>query len=347
MTGYGRFAVDAGGSHTRALVLPDEGQPRLVDLPSINPHATGSAADDTLVELLATVRAVLGDRPAVGWLASASADPDRIGPELARVKSAARRAGLAASVVVSNDVVPLLWGVPALAGAGVVTVCGTGSGYFGADGRGQVARAGGCEYLGSDEGGAVDIGLNGLRAAVRATDGRGPATGLVEALRRVTGHPVTALARLLAADPFPKQGLANLAPTVCQCWLTGDEVAGRIVRHAVSDLTDGVRAVRDALGLPHGFAVAAAGGVLTGCPALYRELAGRLVSQLGAGSVDLVTDTGSVVLAALDRCRAADRLAVPAGLAGRYAWLLATQTPQQTGSPRREHDAGTVPGRLR
>lgn len=341
-TGHGLFAVDAGGSHTRVLVrLPGDGATRLPRLPSINPHATGEAADETLAELMADLRTALGDTPAVGWLASAAAATGRIEPELARVRSAAAAAGLAAELVVSNDVVPLLWGMPALAGTGVVVVCGTGSGFFGADGRERAAAAGGCEYLGSDEGGAADIAQHGLRAAVRATDGRGPATLLVDALAAAAGVGVTDLARQLAARPFPKQHLAELAPVVSACWLVGDEVAGSIVRQAVDDLVAGVRAVRDHLRLPEGFAVAAAGGVFSGCPQLYRELADRLAQHVGTSRVDLVTDPVSVALGALDRLRDGDRIALPSGIAGRYAASIRVDTP------RRADVVGTVPGRVR
>jgi N-acetylglucosamine kinase-like BadF-type ATPase len=257
-------------------------------------------------------------------LASASVDPDRVGGELDRVWQAAARAELPVAIVVSNDVVPLLWAVPALGGEGVVVVCGTGSGFFAADRRGRTARAGGCEYLGSDEGGAVHIGLNGLRAAVRATDGRGPATTLVDAFAAAGGCPVTDLARQLAAEPFPKQRLAGLAAVVCARWLAGDDVAGAVVGAAVEELVVGVRAVRDRVGLPDGFAVAAGGGVLTGCPRLYQEVSGRLRADLAAGSVDLVRDSAAVVLAGLTELLGpAGWPVLPGGLAGRHMWLLA------------------------
>lgn len=323
-----RFAVDAGGSRTRVLVAGSDGEPVERELGSVNRHSTGQAADHTLDELFASLRA---SAPTSGWYASASVDPERPEPELDRVRAAAARAGLAADIVVSNDVVPLLWGVPALSGVGVVVVCGTGSGFIGADAHGRVARAGGCEYLGSDEGGASDLGWLGLRAAVRATDGRGPATALVEALG---GEPAD-LAREIAATPYPKQHLADLARAVCAAWLSGDRVAGRIVDHAVDELVTGVRAVRDRLGFVQ-FAVATAGGVLTGTPALHRKLAGRLRTQLGVHDVELVEDTAATVLAGLPRLLARG---VRPGL---HTWLLTADEISGRG-----HVAGTVPGRLR
>lgn len=332
MTGRSLFAVDAGGSRTRVLLVHPDGGEEQFELASINP-AAGAHGDRALDELCAGIRERLGAGPALGWLASASVDPTGVAPELARLRVAATRAGLAATTVVSNDVVPLLWGAAALGGVGVVLVCGTGSGFFGANAAGRTARAGGCEYLGSDEGSAVHMGLLGLRAAVRALDGRGPRTRLVEAFDAVE------LARELAATPFPKQGLAALAPAVCDTWLRGDRVAGGIVRHAVDELVAGVRAVRDTLALPEGFAVAAAGGVLTGCRPFHDLLADRLRTDLRAAEVELVEDTAAAVLAGLPRFLGSGRrdITMPSGFGGRHAWVLAPDP-----SPRRRHAVGTV-----
>lgn len=325
MSPRGYLAVDAGGSRTRAVVQPPVGEAQLLELPSVNPSATGAAADATLGELFARVRVLLGAHPAAGWLASAAVDPHQPVAELDRVRRLGRQTGFTAPLVVSNDVVPLLLGVPALAGRGVVVVCGTGAGFLGGDGSGRIGRAGGCEYLGSDEGGAVDLGLRGLHAAVRALDGRGAPSRLVDELSEFAGRSVPELARLLAAEPHPKQPLARLAPVVCRTWLVGDEVAGEVVHAAVAELVLGVRAVCDQLGLAEGFAVAVTGGVVQGCPPLYGELSRRLVDELAAGSVDLVMDTAAVVLEALTRVWGPDGVPVlPAGLGNRHAWLVAT-----------------------
>jgi N-acetylglucosamine kinase-like BadF-type ATPase len=287
------LAVDAGGTSTRALLVTDRGEHRLPPMPSINPSAMGEAADRTLDELFAAVRHIVPAGEIVGWLASAAVDRHRLAEERRRLRAPGFR------LVMSNDVVPLLWGVPALSGRGVVVVCGTGTGFFGGDGNGRTAIAGGCEYLASDEGSAVDIGMRGLRAAVRAHDGRGPATALVAALEEYGGTPIDVLARRLAAQPYPKQSLAALAPAVCRTRGADDAVAGRVVAEAVGELMTGVRAVRDRLGLGPGFAVAVTGGVVQGCAEFRDELRARLVTELGAGPVELVTDTPAVVLTAL------------------------------------------------
>lgn len=238
------LAVDAGGSRTRVLVASSAGRCSW-ETGSINPHAAGPGADRTLHLLLTAITDMLASRPVVGWIASASVDPDHAGPELKRLAaSVSACAGQATGMrlLASNDVMPLLWGVPALAGQGVAVVCGTGSCFIGANRSGQVVRAGGCEYLGSDEGSAAHLGWRGLCAAVRAADGRGPRTTLVSALSATCGGDVAWLARQLAAQPFPKQRLAALAPAVCAAWCEGDLVAAAIVRDALAELATGVRA---------------------------------------------------------------------------------------------------------
>ena len=72
--------------------------------------------------------------------------------------AAAQAAGLCAELVVSNDVTPLLLAAPPEVGH-VIAVCGTGTAFLATNGRSAPARVGGCEYLGSDEGSAFDLGL--------------------------------------------------------------------------------------------------------------------------------------------------------------------------------------------
>lgn len=314
-----RFAVDAGGSRTRVVAVPADGEPTSFELDSINP-ARGPAAEEALGELFARLRTVLGPGRALGWLASASTDPTSAGRERKRIRGLT--GGLDAKLLISNDLVPLLWGVPDLADTGVAVVCGTGSGFLGAN-AGMLARAGGCEYLASDEGSAVDLGLGGLRAAVRALDGRGEPTQLTSAFADWSGLPAPELARRLAAEPYPKQRLGELAPVTCATWLAGDRVAGEVVRAALAELTLGVRAVRDRLALPAGFSVALTGGVLSGCRELCSEFAARLRADLEAAQACLVTDTAGTVLAALTRLLGPDGgQRLPSCLADQHVWLV-------------------------
>ncbi|SDM19190.1 BadF/BadG/BcrA/BcrD ATPase family protein [Allokutzneria albata] len=292
------WAIDAGGSSTTALLENGTRWRR----GSVNPASVGArAADDDLRDLFRAICLASGDRMTTGWLATATVDANAPGRELDRLTGLAREAGLTGTVVISRDIVPLLV-APPLNGRGVAVVCGTGSGFIAGDGEGEPVSVGGCEYLGSDEGSAFAIGLSGLRAGVRGTDGRGPATALSAALAELRGGSVQDLARSLAAEAFPKSTVAALSSVVCRCWLDGDAVAGEVVTEALTDMVDGVRAARDRAGLTGSWSVTLTGGVFQGCPEYAKELSARLVGDLGAEEPTLVSDPTAMVLASLRSC---------------------------------------------
>ncbi|MDI5962182.1 BadF/BadG/BcrA/BcrD ATPase family protein [Streptantibioticus silvisoli] len=336
------WAVDAGGSGTTALA--DDGT--RWHRRSANPSSVGApAADDHLLELLREVAGHLGGAPSAGWLATASVTDAAPGEPARSLSAVAARAGLTGTLTVSRDVTPLLL-APPLDGRGLVVVSGTGSGAVACDGVRPPVAAGGCEYLGSDEGSAFALGLAGLRAAIRGADGRAPATRLGPALAAhaaATRHATPAaapvslpggvpggrtlappgvpagradedvrdLARRLAAEPFPKPAVAALAPAVCACWLDGDEAATGVVRDALRDLTAAARAARDAAGLTGRWHAVLSGGVFRGCPPFADALAARLAA-LGPAAVPVVAhDPAAAVLSALTAQRARDRAGRP------------------------------------
>ncbi|WP_083751421.1 TIM barrel protein [Saccharothrix sp. ALI-22-I] len=307
------WTLDAGGTTTTAT-----GPGGRLRSGSVNPASVGDErAGSTLRSLFADLGARLRGEPALGWIATATLDPVAPRPELDRLRALAVDAGLRGRAVVSNDAVPWLV-APPLSGRGAVVVCGTGSGFLACDGVSAPTRVGGCEYLGSDEGSAFDIGLAGLRAAVRAGDGRGPATALAAAFR-----PTPALlARDLAARAFPKADVAALAPVVCRTWLEGDDVAASVVARAVDELVVGVAAAARSAGLVDGYRVAAGGGVLRGSPDLLAELDRALRAALPVIEVVPVFDPDDAVLGALTACARDGDLVLPPGAEGSCAWLL-------------------------
>ena len=295
------WAVDAGGSTTTVLVPgPGSGSGSRRTYGSVNPASAGAdAAARTLRTVFGDIAAALGGRRGTGWIATATVGLGDAGDEPRRLRDVARDAGLRGRLFVSNDSVPWLF-APPLRGRGVVVVCGTGSGFVSGDGEGAPYRVGGCEYLGSDEGSAFALGLAGLRAAVRAGDGRGPATAITARLTALAeGRSPAELARELAAEAFPKAAVAALAPAVCDAWLDGDDAAAALVSDAVGELVLGVRAARDRAGLTGDWSVAAGGGVLRGCPPLLAELHRRLRDDLSMAEVVAVAEPVESVYAAL------------------------------------------------
>jgi N-acetylmuramic acid 6-phosphate etherase len=121
---------------------------------------------------------------------------------------------------------------------GLVLIVGTGvvALAIGADGTLRTADGWG-PWLG-DEGGGAWIGAAGLRAALRAHDGRGPSTALLDAARARFGAPQTWPARLTGAA-----ALASFAPDVLAA--EGDAVALAIVSAAADALAATARAAGD------------------------------------------------------------------------------------------------------
>ena len=159
-------------------------------------------------------------------------------PDAARALGDALLASLRAErVAVTSDAVIAHAG--ALNGEpGVVLIAGTGvvALAIGADGALRTADGWG-PWLG-DEGGGAWIGAAGLRAALRAHDGRGPSTTLLDAARARFGAPETWPAQLTDAA-----ALASFAPDVLAA--EGDAAALAIVSAAAEALAATARAVGD------------------------------------------------------------------------------------------------------
>ncbi len=178
-------------------------------------------------------------------------------PDAARALGDALLASLRAKrVAVTSDAVIAHAG--ALNGKpGVVLIVGTGvvALAIGADGALRTADGWG-PWLG-DEGGGAWIGAAGLRAALRAHDGRGPSTTLLDAARARFGAPKTWPAQLTGAA-----ALASFAPDVLAA--QSDAAALEIVSAAAEALAATAHAAGDG-------PVAMVGG-LAGVEALREQL---------------------------------------------------------------------------
>ncbi|GHB17500.1 hypothetical protein GCM10010377_04270 [Streptomyces viridiviolaceus] len=124
---------------------------------------------------------------------------------------------------------------------GVVLAIGTGSVAIGIGEDGSYARVDGWGPWLGDEGSGAWIGTAGLRAALRAHDGRGPDTVLLAAAARRFGS-LDALPAALAAGGNPARVAASFAPEVARAAESGDAVAGVVVRDAAAALGETVLA---------------------------------------------------------------------------------------------------------
>ena len=217
-------------------------------------------------------------------------------PDAARALGDALLVSLRAErVAVTSDAVIAHAG--ALGGRpGVVLIAGTGVVALAIGADGALRTADGWGPLLGDEGGGAWIGAAGLRAALRAHDGRGPSTLLLDAARARFGAPETWPAQLTGVA-----ALASLAPDVVGA--KDDSVALAIVSTAAEALAATARAIGDG-------PVAMVGG-LAGIEALRERL--DLVPAAG-DALDGALRLGAIHEPHVIRVQAALKAFAPDGL---------------------------------
>ncbi|WP_040710557.1 N-acetylglucosamine kinase [Nocardiopsis potens] len=267
------IGVDAGGTATRCVVVGLDGE--------LLGRGTGGGANqfsspDPAAALEGAVRAAVRDaRGRTGGLAVSSAVFGMAGASAAgharaveTARGAWRAAGLDGEPRVSDDIA-VAFASGSAAAEGAVLIAGTGAVAASVRDGEVVRRCDGYGWLLGDAGSAVWIGLEGLRAALAAVDGRGGPTALTErlaaALGIAPGDPQEVIRVVYARRPAE---LGALAPEVTAAAAAGDaEAAGVCARAAERLLESLAAAVPDpAPGLP----VVFAGGVLAAGPVADR-----------------------------------------------------------------------------
>ncbi len=124
---------------------------------------------------------------------------------------------------------------------GVVLAAGTGTVALAVGADGIMHQADGWGPWLGDEGSGAWLGLHGLRAVLRAADGRGPATALQAAAERRFGRP-PALVAALEGHANPPRLAASFAADVARAAEAGDMVAAGLLRETAAALAGTVRA---------------------------------------------------------------------------------------------------------
>ncbi len=241
----------AGGSNVYQLGV-EEASRVLVEA------ATGAWRDAGLSGEVHDIAAVFAGVAGAG----ATADQGELGGLLARKLSTP-----AAACQVDHDLRVAHAG--ALAGApGAVLVAGTGSACYGRTFNRQSAKSGGWGPILDDGGSGYWLGIQAMRAIVRATDGRGKQVSFTDAIFAQLGvkTPREMLNRLRDRPPggFDRPAIARLAPIVITAAVCEDVVAEEIVEAGAQELAIMVESVLSRLGLdahPVG-RIACAGGLL-------------------------------------------------------------------------------------
>ena len=201
------------------------------------------------------------------------------------------RAGLggAATVVVSDAVANLVGAVGDVR-PGAVIAAGSGAVAFGSDFSTVWHRVDGWGHVLGDVGSGAWIGLEGLRAALRAGDGLdgGSATLLAAGIERFGPTP-TWPRQLMAASDAPER-LASFAPTVTAA-ADSDPLAAQVCVRAGAGLAASLLGASAGLADP---VLCATGGVATAAP-----VADALAGALAAAGASLTPARGNALDGAL------------------------------------------------
>ncbi|TME27236.1 MAG: hypothetical protein E6I64_07075 [Chloroflexi bacterium] len=209
--------IDAGASKTRAFAVDRDGA-------VVGRGAGGGANLLSSPDPAGSIGAALAESLAGGRadaVVLSCAGGDREADRVRGREILTRLVGPDTRVEVTGDGIAALYaGNPA--GCGVVLISGTGSIAFGRNEEGEERRSGGWGYLIGDEGSAVWLGLEGLRAAAHHADveARGRSgrlrgalgTGHVRHQRRARYRSCgVARTRSLARDPWSRASSASRA----------------------------------------------------------------------------------------------------------------------------------------
>ncbi len=233
--------VDAGGTKTLAASLDlATGATTAGRAGPANPDAIG--LEDAVAAIVAGVRTAAGGRGDLRavLVAGAGTDAATLGDAVARELP---------SAVFVNDVVAA-WAAVAAGEPAVAVISGTGSNALGVDAQHRARRAGGWGHVFGDEGSGHWLGREAVGAAIRAFDGRDPATALCDLLcEELDVRDVGAAVIELYAEGAGKTQVAALAPLVSRAAEAGDAVATALLDRAGTALGDHVVALADALDL--------------------------------------------------------------------------------------------------
>ena len=238
------LAVDGGNSKTDVALCTVQGELRAaVRGPTTSHQAVGLEPGlDRLSGLVGRVLAEAGlsgaggPRLPVAELAVCCLAGMDLPSDEQRLTDAYRARRLAGETLLFNDTFAALRaGTPD--GWGVAVICGSGMNAVGRAPDGRVARFSGLGEIAGDRGGGSGLGMWGLGAAVRADDGRGPATSLSTLVPAHFGLRTPAdVTEALYLDKIEGGRVGELAPVVAQAARDGDAVAQGLVDDIADEL---------------------------------------------------------------------------------------------------------------
>lgn len=244
-------AADGGNSKTDLVLAAADGEVLArVRGAGTQPHRDGVAGTaDALADLVRAAYAEAGISPGepaeAGTFYLANVDvPD----EEAAMHAALSERGVASRLEVGNDTFAVLragstrgWGIAVVSGAGINAV--------GRHPDGCLERFLGIGPWSGDWGGGDGLVVAAVGAAVRAGDGRGPATSLSARIVESFGMPVEEVALAAHHGRIAESDLLAFTPVVFDEAHAGDVVARRMVERMGDEVVSFVVALAHRMGL--------------------------------------------------------------------------------------------------
>jgi len=165
----------------------------------------------------------------------------------------------------------------------VALISGTGCVTYAQNQQGEKTVRGGWGYLLGDEGSGFWIGLQAIRAAIRAEDGRSPRTQFTDEIMTCLGVTTMRAAQaMIYNESIKRPQIARLTPVVMKAADQGDEIANAIVLQAAQELFSLVRATCEAAGLTQleEKIIVPTGGVMRTHTPVYRAFAALVEREL-------------------------------------------------------------------
>lgn len=195
---------------------------------------------DVVAALVAALRTVVaeGDPPPDAIGVGLSGFELASGADLRAIADGLRAAvGARPPVAIASDGVTSLLGALGGPRPGVVVAAGTGVVVLGHDGAGRWAKVDGWGSLLGDDGSGFAVGRAGLRAAVRAFDGREGGSPALRAAAAARWGSIEAVPAGLLRDAGPlSRAVASFAPAVADAARAGDPAAAAIWERAGDEL---------------------------------------------------------------------------------------------------------------
>ena len=163
---------------------------------------------------------------------------------------------------------------------GLAVHCGTGSWVMGRTPDGREQRRGGMGPFVGDEGSGWDLGMRGLRAALKSSWSEDHHTILAETMPAALGieNMMQVVGQPLTSGQITRGQIASAAPTVIRAAHNGDTVAREILHEAAASLSEVATVVMNDLGtVGQGYPLIGIAGVVQGSPLYWSILTDHLL----------------------------------------------------------------------